>query len=148
MMSYGTGDKNSTVYSSAGLCFQMLLYPEVRDCLQFDKTILDPAVGEGQFPCAALVLKFFYNLEQLDEDSALRALKSLYGIDLAGVDKAKQHLRQTLADAFKYFTGREFSRWLEADIILDENFLQGDSFKLLKLWAQPQLSLFEVPCHE
>ena len=146
MMSYGTGDKKSVVYTPAGLVFQMILQPEMRECLQLDKTIFDLAVGEGQFPCAELVLKLFYNLDGLDEEKALRALKSLYGADIqaASVAKAKAHLRQTLGDAYKYFTGEEFSRWAEADEIIAKNFYQADSLKLMREWSciQEKISQF------
>ena len=136
--------KHAEVFSPAGLVFEMIMYADMRECLQIDKTILDPAVGEGQFPCAELVMKMFYNLERLDEETALRALASLYGIDIqpSSVEKARTHLLLTLQDAYRFFTGKEFTRLDEAQEIVGRNMIIGDSFKLLKEWANPQGVLF------
>ncbi len=144
MMRYGRGQTCNEIFTPAGLCFEMIMYKEVRECLQVDKTILDPAVGEGQFPCAELVMKMFYNVERLDEETALRALKSLYGIDIqaASVEKARAHLLLTLQDAYRFFTGKEFMRLDEAKEIVEENMIVGDSFKLIPEWTNPQGRLF------
>lgn len=137
--------KFAEVFTPPGIVFTMILQDGIRPLVEdVDKTIFDPALGYGQFPCAELVLKMFYNLERLDEDIALRALRSLYGVDIqaASVAKAHEHLLLTLQDAYKFFTGKEFTRLDEARAIIAENFIQGDSLKLMKEWAEPQGVLF------
>ncbi len=150
MMTYATASKDNAskfaeVFTPAGVVFEMILQEDLRDCLQgLDKTMLDPAVGEGQFPCAELVWKMFYNLDDLDAATALLALDSLYGIDIqaASVAKAREHLLLTISDAYKFFTGKEFTRTDEARAIVEERIIVGDSLKIMRQWANPQLSLF------
>ncbi|MBR4032567.1 MAG: hypothetical protein IKP64_14145 [Selenomonadaceae bacterium] len=148
MMTYGTRGKEKShaeVFTPAGVVFEMILADGIRPLLQdVDKTILDPAVGQGQFPCAELVWKLFFAIDSLDEVKALRALKSLYGIDIqpSSVATTREHLLQTLCDAFNFFTGKKFSRLNVARMIVDDNFICGDSLKIMKQWAEPQLSLF------
>ena len=150
MMSYAVPSREKAktfgqVFTPAGTVFDMVLLKEFIPLLKdVDKTFLDPAVGEGQFPCATLVWKLFFNIERLDEDLALRALKSLYGIDIqpSSVDKTREHLILTLCDAYKFFTGGNFSRLDEARAIVEKNIFYGDSLEIMKQWAEPQLSLF------
>ena len=150
-MSYCSADKKKVkslaeVFTPAGVVFQMCLQKDIRPLLQdVDKTALDPAVGQGQFPCAELVLKLFFNVDkQLNEEIALRALKSLYGVDIqsSSVDKTRKHLIATLTDSYKYFTGKNFSRLVDAKAIVNDNFFQGDFLKISNQWTNPQLSLF------
>ena len=155
MMSYSTPQtdkgKNSAyhkyaeVFTPAGLVFELVLQEGMRDIVQgVDKTVLDPTVGQGQFPCAELVCKLFYNIDRLDEDLALRALKSLYGIDIqeSSVRQAREHLILTLCDSFRFFTGKQFTRLAEAQAVVNENIIQGDSLKIMEQWTNPQGSLF------
>lgn len=142
--------KHAQVFTPAGVVFFMIMADGIRELVQFvDKTMLDPAVGEGQFPCAELVMKMFYNIEQLDEDVALRALKSLYGIDIqsTSVDKAREHLILTLCAAYKKFTGKDFTRIEEAKKIVSENMIVGDSLKLMAKMVEEnserQMTLFK-----
>lgn len=149
MMTYATiskerSDKFAEVFTPAGTVFEMLI-PNFNDLLRDpDKTIFDPAVGEGQFPCAELVLKLFFNVERLDEELVLRALKSLYAMDIqaTSVVKARNHLIATLQDAFRFFTGNEFTRLDEARAIVEKNIMVDDSLKAMREWANPQQSLF------
>ena len=150
MMSYTTAKSDSyhefaEVFTPAGVVFDMILNSGIRAVLEdADKNILDPAVGEGQFPCAELVWKLFFNVDSLNEDLALRALSSLYGIDIqpSNVYKSRANLVQTLCDAYKFFKGNDFTRLDEAQAIVEENIICGDSLKLMKQWAEPQISLF------
>lgn len=148
MMTYATRGKEKShaeVFTPAGIVFDMILQDGLRPVLMdVQKTILDPAVGEGQFPCAELVWKMFYNLDNLDEATALLALDSLYGIDIqpTSVTKARDHLLLTISDAYKFFTGKEFTRTDEARAIVGERIIIGDSLKIMRQWANPQLSLF------
>lgn len=137
--------KFAEVFTPPGVVFFMILQDGVRACVaDVDKTILDPACGHGQFPCCELVWKMFFGLDKLSEDFVLRAIKSLHGIDIqaTSVETTKNHLIQTACDAFKFFTGNEFTRTDEARKILDENFICGDSIKIMREWANPQQSLF------
>lgn len=148
MMTYATRGKEKShaeVFTPAGIVFDMILQDGLRPVLMdVQKTILDPATGEGQFPCAELVWKMFYNLDDLDEDKALIALDSLYGIDIqaASVAKAREHLLLTISDAYKFFTGKEFTCTDEARAIVEERIIIGDFLKLAKEWTNLQLSLF------
>ena len=137
--------KHAEVFTPAGVVFDMVTQEGIRDCLKdVDKTIFDPAVGEGQFPCAELVWKMFYNIEKLDEEVALRALKSLYGMDIqpVSVDKARAHLLATIQDAYKFFTGKDFTELDAARSIILNNIQCGDSLKFMQNLADPQQSLF------
>lgn len=123
------------VFTPAPTVFEMVLLPEIRDALQdVDTPICDPCVGQGQFPAAELVLKMFYNIDRLDDKAALRALNSLFGIDiqLESVDECRAHMLATICDAFEFFTGRQFDKILFAASIIHHNFIQGDS---LNDWA-------------
>lgn len=150
MMSYCWTSKDKVknhaeVFTPAGTVFDMVTQEGIRDCLKdVDKTIFDPAVGEGQFPCAELVWKMFYNIEKLDENVALRALKSLYGMDIqsVSVDKARAHLLATIFDAYEFFTGKNFDRLYDAVKIISQNIQCGDSLKFMKDLSAPQQSLF------
>lgn len=139
---------HAEVFTPVGVVFEMILQDGIRPLLQdIDKTILDPAVGHGQFPCAELVWKLFYSIDRLDEETALRALASLYAIDIQpqSVAFAKNHLKATLADAYKFFTDKDFPMSdLEPTVnqILDTNIICGDSLKIMNAWLNPQQSLF------
>lgn len=150
MMTYTTKKtdaykKHAEIFTPPGVVALMVLQDGIRDCVRnVDKTIFDPACGHGQFPCFELVCKLFYQVGRLDEEIALRALKSLYGIDIqqSSVDATKRHLLQTLADAYKFFTGNDFTRFDEAAAIVDENFICDDSLKVMKRWASRKIYLF------
>ena len=151
MMTYtiehGDAYKNyAEVFTPPGVVFLMVLQDGIRDNVRdVDKTIFDPAVGEGQFPCAELVLKMFYQLDKLDENLAVRALASLYGVDIqaSSVDKTTSHLIASLRMAYRFFTGKEFTAADDVTDFLCENFIVGDSLKLMEKWANPQQSLFD-----
>lgn len=137
--------KHAEIFTPPGVVALMVLEDGIRACVRdVDKTIFDPACGHGQFPCFALACKLFYGVDRLDEDIALRALQSLYGIDIqqSSVDATKRHLLQTLTDSYKFFTGNEFTRLAEATDIVNENFICGDSLKIMKRWASRTIELF------
>lgn len=147
MMSYCTVSKEKVkahgeVFTPAGVVFQMVMQDDLKEIIHdVDKTIFDPAVGEGQFPCAELVMKMFCQIENLDEETALRALKSLYGMDNQGMSalKAQVHLLLTICDAYKFFTGKKFTRIDEAGSIVSKNIMVGDSLDYMKSFAEPKL---------
>lgn len=116
------------------LTFQMMLMPEMRDVLKdLRNAPTDPCVGQGQFPATQLVLRMFYNLDRLDERTALHALYTLYGIDIQAesIDECKAHMLATFCDAWEFFTGKEVSLNLLrfATSIIEHNFIVGDSEK-------------------
>lgn len=151
MMSYtiehGDAYKNfAEVFTPPGVVFQMVLQDGIREIVQdVDKTMFDPCVGEGQFPCAELVLKMFYAIDKLDENTAVRALASLHGVDIqeSSVEKTIVHMSDTLCAAYKFFTGKEFTAATDAADIICKNFIVGDSLKLMKKWTNPRQSLFD-----
>ena len=138
--------KHAEVFTPPWIVFFMVLQGGIREIVKdVDKTLFDPCCGHGQFPCAELVCKMFYNVDTLDEETAVRALASLYGADIqaASVDKTRDHLKATIADAYEFFTGKKFSVPDDVlDKIIDRNFLVGDSLKIMKQWTTPQQSLF------
>lgn len=150
MMTYATKSKGNVkkfaeVFTPAGVVFDMILQDAMRPVvMDIEKTMLDPACGEGQFPCAELVWKMFYNLDVLNEATALLALNSLYGVELQpkSVAKAREHLLLTLKDAYKFFTNKEFTHMDAARAVVDERIIEGDSLKIMQQWANPQLTLF------
>ena len=148
MMSYCSKSKNSVkkyaeVFTPPGVVFQMILAPEFIELLKnLDKTFFDPCVGEGQFPCAELVLKMFYNVDNLNAENALAALKSLHGMDIQveSVEKCRAHMSATLRDAYKFFKGADFSEPFDSEMIIRQNFKVGDSLEYMK---GGQMKLFE-----
>ena len=146
--------KYAEVFTPAGTVFEMILYEGVRDCVRdVDATILDPAVGQGQFPCAELVCKMFYNIDRLTPELALRAVQSLYVIDIQtnNVKTTQNHLLATLLDSYEFFTGKLLPVDIQfaAHDAVNNNFIVGDSLKIMEEWTKPQQSLFdEVFYHE
>ena len=125
------------VFTPASLAFEMELLPEMRDALQdVDTPICDPTVGQGQFTATALVLKMFYNLDNLDGRTALRALWHLYGVDIQheSIDECRTHMFASLCAAFEFFTGNKLAplEIMYGRAIVEHNFIQGDS---LNDWA-------------
>ena len=142
MMSYCSKSKDSVkkyaeVFTPPGVVFQMILAPEFIELLKnLNQTFFDPCVGEGQFPCAELVLKMFYNVDNLNADNALAALSSLHGMDIQAksVNKCRAHMLVTFCDAYKFFTDTDFSpSTLDKAIpIILQNFNAGDSLEFMK----------------
>ena len=147
MMTYSVKSKEKVkkfaeVFTPPGIVFRMILLPEFIELLKdLDKTFFDPAVGEGQFPAAELVLKLFYNLDRLNIETAMTALGSLYGMDIQAesIKKCHAHMSATLNDAYKFFTGEDFPQNSYGKIIISENFRTGDSLKFMSDLAQPTL---------
>lgn len=150
MMTYGVKSKSNAkkfaeVFTPPHTVFLMILQPELRPLLaDVDKTIFDPATGQGQFPCCELVWKLFFNCDRLNEAIALRALESLYAADIQSksIETAKTHMLTTLQAAYKFFSSEDFVQMKAAREILDKNFIVGDSLQLMNIWTNPQLSLF------
>ena len=138
---YGTKNlerkkKLGEIFTPPGIVFKMVMIPEVHEDLKnLEKPFFDPGVGEGQFPCAELVLKMFYNLDKLNEEKAIRILKSICGMDIQAenVDKCRAHILATFCDAYQFFIGEEISETTlcKAIIIIAQNFKTGDSLKFM-----------------
>ena len=143
MMTYQTETKDKVkkygeIFTPPGIVFKMVMIPEVREDLKIlEKPFFDPCVGEGQFPCAELVLKMFYNLDKLNEEKAIRILKSICGMDIQAenVDKCRAHILATFCNAYQFFTGEEISEstLCKAITIIAQNFKTGDSLKFMCL---------------
>ena len=143
MMTYQTETKDKVkkygeIFTPPGIVFKMVMIPEVREDLKIlEKPFFDPCVGEGQFPCAELVLKMFYNLDKLNEEKAIRILKSICGMDIQAenVDKCRAHILATFCDAYLFFIGEEISEatLCKAITIIAQNFKTGDSLKFMCL---------------
>lgn len=149
MMTYGTisDDRkkiHGEVFTPPGIVFRMVLAETfIEELKKLEKTFFDPCVGEGQFPCAELVLKMFYNLDKLNPQNVITMLRSLHGMDIQpdSIAKCRKHMEQTLYDAYNFFTGENFPKSLYTKIILCQNFSVGDSLKFMQ--GIPQLTLFE-----
>ena len=124
--------QHGEVFTPPMMTFKMMLLPEVRDVLtDLRNAPTDPCVGQGQFPATQLVLRMLYNLDRLDERTALHALYTIYGIDIQAesIDECKAHMLATFCDAYEFFTGREVPLNLLrfATSIIEHNFIVGDS---------------------
>ena len=111
------------------------------------KTLFDPCVGEGQCPCAELVLKMFYSVDKLNEENALTILSSIFGMDIQSdnVDQARAHMLNTFCDAYEYFTGEKISDSIsdKAIRIIAHNFQVGDSLEFMKTQTERQQTLID-----
>lgn len=113
--------------------FKMVLFPEIRDALKdWRYPLVDPGgVGQGQFPATELVLRMFYNIDQLDDKEALRELYTIAGIDIQeeSIEECKTHMLATFCDAFEFFTGKKLEPLIImfAASIIAHNFIVGDS---------------------
>lgn len=151
MMTYGTkSDKRKRlkgeVFTPPGVVFYMVMnvneyLPDMR------KKFFDPCVGEGQFPCAELVLKMFYSVDKLNEKKALTILSSIFGMDIQSdnVDQARANMLNTFCDAYKYFTGEEISEPTldKAILTIAHNFQVGDSLEVMKAQVERQQTLID-----
>lgn len=133
------------VFTPPQVTFKMMMLSDVRDVLlDVERVLFDPFVGQGQFPATELVLRLFFNIERLDEVFALKALASLYGVDIQAesIDECRAHMLATICEAYEFFTGRPFTKVLEAAAIIRRNFIVGDSPEMLSAKApsrQPTL---------
>ena len=93
-----------------------------------DSTFLEPACGNGNFLAEILELKLNLceNVEQ-----GLRALKSIYGIDIQqdNVEESKQRLFDMFV---KKFPKASALTGIEAAAILEQNIICGNSLEIMK----------------
>ena len=118
------------VFTPAFLIFEMLLTPDMRDCVKnLEQKMCDPCVGQGQFPACELIWKLFYNIENLNETNALAALESLIGADVQAesIAECKAHMLATILQAYKFLTGQELSAVAAAKEIIDRRYFVGDT---------------------
>lgn len=96
-----------------------------------DSTFLEPACGNGNFLAEILErkLNLCENVEQ-----GLRALKSVYGIDIQqdNVEESKQRLFDMFA---KKFPKASVLTGIEAAAILEQNIICGNSLEIMKKWS-------------
>lgn len=89
-----------------------------------DKTVLEPACGNGNFLVEILLRKLCLCK---NEDDCLRALDSIYGIDIQAdnVEESKERMLYIVQSIYGLFI-RE-----EAKEILDKRIICGDSLKIM-----------------
>lgn len=96
-----------------------------------DSTFLEPACGNGNFLVEILErkLNLCENVEQ-----GLRALKSVYGIDIQqdNVEESKQRLFDMFV---KKFPKASALTGIEAAAILEQNIICGNSLEIMKKWS-------------
>lgn len=96
-----------------------------------DSTFLEPACGNGNFLAEILErkLNLCENVEQ-----GLRALKSVYGIDIQqdNVEESKQRLFNMFV---KKFPNASALTGIEAATILEQNIICGNSLEIMKKWS-------------
>lgn len=96
-----------------------------------DSTFLEPACGNGNFLAEILErkLNLCENVEQ-----GLRALKSIYGIDIQqdNVEESKQRLFDMFV---KKFPKASALTGIEAAAILEQNIICGNSLEIMKKWS-------------
>lgn len=140
MMTYGTKSDErkklkGEVFTPPSIVFEMVM--NLNECLpDISKTFFDPCIGEGQFPCAELVLKMFYSVDKLNEENALAILSSIFGMDIQAdnVDKSRVHMLATFRDAYEFFTGEEISETAlnKATMIIAQNLKTGNSLEFMQ----------------
>ena len=136
------------VFTPAHVVFFMLLQPhfinEGEPLRDLDKTIFDPCCGQGQFGCAEVVLKMFYNCLELPPneraDAVLRILLSIYGMDIQekSCRKARKHFLLTVQDAYKYFFNEDFPAMMEAAVIINNRVQCGNSIEYMLEQVPPE----------
>lgn len=151
MMTYGSKSDerkrlSGEVFTPPGLVFNMVM--SVSDQLKdIRQTFFDPCVGEGQFPCAELVLKMFYSIDKLNEETALIILSSIFGMDIQSdnVDQCRAHMLATFCDAYEYFTGKIISEPAlnTAIMTIAHNFQVCDSLEFMKAQANREQILLK-----
>ena len=96
-----------------------------------DSTFLEPACGNGNFLAEIFErkLNLCKNIEQ-----GLRALKSIYGIDIQqdNVEESKQRLFDMFV---KKFPKASALTGIEAAAILEQNIICGNSLEIMKKWS-------------
>lgn len=143
------GVKNfAEVFTPANVVFFMLLQPhfinEGEPLRDLDKTIFDPCCGQGQFGCAEVVLKMFYNCLELPQNerqkAVLRILNSIYGMDIQAksVDKARRHLLDTVCDAYEFFFGEQYDEFMAAAWIIQGRTIVGNSIEYMLEQVPPE----------
>lgn len=90
-----------------------------------DSTFLEPTCGNGNFLVEILNRK----LAKCDtEEQGIRALKSIYGIDIMqdNVDESRKRMKDIFIDKFNCNSN--------VDKILENNIICGDSLKIQAMW--------------
>ena len=125
------------VFTPATTVFEMVLNPNIRDVvISSTSGCLDPCAGQGQFPCAVLFWRLFFNLDRLTDEFMLTALDNINAIDIRedNVQECKEHLLQTFIQTYEYLleTKPTVDLILRAKSIINKNVLQGDFLKVVK----------------
>lgn len=97
-----------------------------------NKTFLEPACGNGNFLAEIYERKLKLCSSSAD---ALRALHSIYGIDIQAdnVEESRQRLFDMFIKAFPNAALRDI---VAAEMVLQNNIICGDSLKIMKKWEE------------
>lgn len=135
------GGKYAERFTPAVTVLLTLLQPhfidEGKPLRGLDKTLFDECCGQGQFSCAILVLKIFYNCLAMPPperpQAILRILRSIFAMDIQekSCAKAKEHLILTVIDSYKWFFGEEYPLIAEATSIIEEIVQCGNVLEFL-----------------
>ena len=139
------GGKFAEVFTPANIVFFMILQPDLHDVMTDEhKKILDPAAGQGQFGCSELVLRMFYTAldkpRKEREKAVLVNLANIYHLELQekNVHQCKQHLLDTLYDAYDFFFGETFPDVMQAVKIIDDRVIQCNSLEWISEHTPPE----------
>lgn len=142
------GGKYAEIFTPAHVVFEMLLQPhfidEGKPLRGIDKTFFDECCGQGQFSCAIVVLKIFYNCLPLPPperpQAVLKILHSIFAMDIQekSCAKAKEHLFLTVQDAYEWFFGEKFPLLAEATSIINEIVQCGNVLEFLAENVPPE----------
>lgn len=99
-----------------------------------DKTVLEPACGNGNF-----LMEIFERKLKLcnNVQDGLLALRCIYGIDILqdNVEESRQRLFDMFVNAFPSAAVRDI---MAAEMILEQNIICGDSLKIMRQWAEEE----------
>lgn len=138
--------KSAEVFTPANIVFDMLLTSHLRDILNdLDKTIFDPAAGQGQFPCAELFLKMFFNLDNLSDENCLRAVNSIHAVEIQA-DNCREylyHFVETFKSSYEFLCDKPcpVDLLIKVAFIAKKNLINDDFLKVFGD-SNKQMNLF------
>lgn len=98
-----------------------------------DKTILEPACGNGNF-LVEITRRKMEHCKQSGKHDYLVALNTIYGIDILP-DNVMESKQRMLDIVLEYI---DKSQLTEATKILDKRIICGDSLQIMKQWAEEE----------
>lgn len=99
-----------------------------------DKTVLEPACGNGNFLVEILdrKLKLCHSV-----GDGLLALRCIYGIDIQpdNIEESRQRMFNMFVNAFPEASLRDI---VSAEMILENNIICGNSLEIMRKWADEE----------